>query len=186
MIFGATAFSMLLGGGAGMLVMYSYQNQPTDIEYWNNKWTEYRSKYPSILTPPWEYSIATHKTALSNEYLKLITPKLSKLSNPAQIKSIRILVPLCGANKDLEIINDFITNKIKSETSSDDAAKQYRLKIIGVDASQDAIQMFLDKIDMKEKQIDVTDIDYSGEYNFVPSHKNLSSYQIDDDVFSKI
>eukprot|EP01083_Nonionella_stella_P004398 12706_1 len=184
MIIGTTGVSMLLGGLAGGFMIYSYQNEPTKIEYWNKLWSEYRSKYPSV-TPPWEqqHNSLAILSANNNEYLKLFAPRLPRLSNPSQVKSLRILVPLCGASDDLETINNFMTDKIRSEVKTDDEAKQYRLKIVGVDASDDALQMFLDKVDMKEKDVDPKEIDYNAEYNFANNH---CLYSIDEDVFSKI
>eukprot|EP01083_Nonionella_stella_P264504 897207_1 len=173
---------MASGMGTGLLLMYFQQNEPTDIEYWNKKWNAYRCKYPSISTPPWEYKRHDESILSINnyEYLKQLTPKLPRLSNPAQIKSIRMFVPLCGASEDLEIINDFVMDKIKSESVSEEKSQQYKLKIIGLDASKDAIEMFLDKIDMKEKEIDVindNNFDYNEEYNF---ESNEGLYQIED------
>ena len=187
MIFQATGCSMLLGGLAGGLMMYSFQNEKTDIEYWNNLWSQYRSKYTinnnnnNNNNPFWE-SNDSILNINNNEYLKYLSPKLPKLTSKAQVKSIRIFIPLCGANKDMEIINNFFINKIKLESDSIEQSKQYQLKIIGVDSSKDAIQLFLDKNDIKERKIK-QDIDYQKEYNF---KNNKCLYQIDDEIFSKI
>lgn len=188
MIFTTTGISMLMGGTAGALFMYSFQNEATDIEYWNDLWSKYRSKYTDIKSSQMPYW-ARQDSILNgndNKYLKLLTPSLPKLLSPAQIKSIRIFVPLCGASDDLEIINDFVTKKIETETQTIEQAKQYKLKIIGVDSSKDAIQFFMDKMDISEKyndNDDLAEIDYQNEYNF---KDNQFLYQIEDDVFSKI
>jgi len=184
-IFGATAASMLAGGSVGALFIYGYQHEATDHEYWSERWSSYRRRFgadPAV----WRESEGALKESILRkndyEYLKLIAPSLPRITCPAQVKSIRFLVPLCGASEDMEVIEQFMSGKISEETESEEVAQQYRLKIIGMDFAKDAVELFMDRMDLKAKGLTVEDVDYGAEYNFKGNH---SVYQIDDDIFSK-
>lgn len=88
MIFGATAASMLAGGTAGALFMYGYQNEPTNSEYWNDWWSSYRKRFgadPSLSIARKREKEQSLLSRNDHEYLKLITPKLPRLTSPAQV-----------------------------------------------------------------------------------------------------
>jgi len=186
-IFTATGLSLLAGGATGSIMMYYWQHEPSNIDYWQSLWAQYRSNFPSTSAPFWQYDTDTSILAMNdNRFLKELTPKLPRLTSHGQVKSIRFFVPLCGASEDLQIINDFVHNKIQTETEEGFDSTQYVLKIIGVDACKDAIQLFMDKIDLTEKEtaIDALSKDeYQNEYNF---ENNDGIYSVDEDIFSKV
>ena len=111
MIFGATAASMVAGGTVGALFIYGYQQEATNNEYWNEWWSSYRRRFGEDPSLSASRSTAAKESILRQndyEYLKLITPRLPRLTCPAQVKSMRFFVPLCGATEDMEVINDFV------------------------------------------------------------------------------
>jgi hypothetical protein len=158
---------------------YKFHNTAQDL--WSEKWLQCRKSYEN---PPWQKSTPNTVT----QYLNVAFNRIPKIKNPNQIRTIRVLLPLCGASPDLESVQAYIDKLLRTEIVDETKRRfSYKTKIIGVDISADAIEMFLDRMDRKKKGISEADFDVE-EY-MMDSEAHTSGrygYDITMDRFSKL
>ena len=174
-------------GVAGMigvpLGLYSASNNvfrySVNLDKWDDKWKNIRNNNS---LPIWDNGSPTKAT----EYLNDLCPELPPIRDNKQIRTYRVFVPLCGASTDLKYIGDWFKNKVSISKNP----KNYKLKIIGIDSSSNAIEYFMDKIDDRPEYIKSDEDNFPESYQMffdefskIPAYKSNPYYIINSDIF---